>query len=310
MTIEIAAAAIPPGGKSPAPMLTATNNKPATLEKSRSGGYRSIAVHLKNHEERSEHIDVAIRLADRFGAVLTGLLTQREPSIFKKLYSSESLPLERLDGLRRQAEAAEARFRAQAQDSGIAAEFTLGEGDAAELLGYVGRFFDLVVVEQTDLSSDEIGFDVPENCLATSGRPVLVVPNRGSFPMPGRSVLVAWNGSREAALAIHHARPFLAGAERVTLLEGRGKERFPSVTKWPEADIRRYLGSYVDRLECRTLADNSSDVGEAILWHAGAVGADLVVMGAYGRSWLAEWVLRGATRHVLRHSSLPLLMAH
>lgn len=275
-----------------------------------SAHYRSIAVHIKNREERSEHVAVAMRLAGHFGAHLTGILTQREPSIFKKLYSAESLPLQRLEALRRQAEEARVRLETEAQRCGVAAEFKLGEGDAAELLGYVGRLFDLIVVEQTDLSSDEIGFDVPENCLAATGKPVLVVPSQRCFPTMGRHVLLAWNGSREAALAIHHALPFIAKAERITVLEGRGKERFPSVTRWPDVDVFRYLTHYASAVQRRQLPENSGDAGEAILWHANTVGADLVVMGAYGRSWLAEWVLGGATRHVLRHAKIPLLMAH
>ena len=39
-------------------------------------------------------------------------------------------------------------------------------------------------------------------------------------------------------------------------------------------------------------------------------GADLLVMGAYGHSRLRETVLGGATRDVLRHGVLPVMLAH
>jgi nucleotide-binding universal stress UspA family protein len=39
-------------------------------------------------------------------------------------------------------------------------------------------------------------------------------------------------------------------------------------------------------------------------------GADLLVMGCYGHSRLREFVLGGASEHVLRHMSIPVLMAH
>lgn len=272
-------------------------------------GYRNIVVHLKATEDRSEHIEVAFRLASRFGAELTGVLTQREPSIFKKLYKRDAWPLERLEAFEGQAAEAGERFRADATARGLSVAFETAEGDAAELLGYVGRLYDLVIVEQTDLTSDEIGFDVPEHCLASTGRPVLVVPNSGAYPEIGRRVLVAWNGSREAALAITHALPFLQSADEVILLEGPRKEAFPSVTKWPRVSIRDYLGRHCRNLEARKMPEGV-DPGAAILEVAAATGSDLVVMGAYGRSWLAEWVLGGATRHVLRHSRVPLLMAH
>lgn len=37
---------------------------------------------------------------------------------------------------------------------------------------------------------------------------------------------------------------------------------------------------------------------------------DLLVMGAYGRSRFRELVLGGATRHILRHMTVPVLMSH
>jgi nucleotide-binding universal stress UspA family protein len=49
------------------------------------------------------------------------------------------------------------------------------------------------------------------------------------------------------------------------------------------------------------------DAGEALLAHAAALGADLLVMGAYGHARLRELVFGGATRHVLRAASLPVL---
>ena len=38
--------------------------------------------------------------------------------------------------------------------------------------------------------------------------------------------------------------------------------------------------------------------------------ADLMVMGAYGRSRLREVILGGATEHMLRRAQLPVLMSH
>jgi len=39
-------------------------------------------------------------------------------------------------------------------------------------------------------------------------------------------------------------------------------------------------------------------------------GADLIVMGAFGRSRFKEWILGGATRHVLENMTVPVFMAH
>jgi nucleotide-binding universal stress UspA family protein len=51
-------------------------------------------------------------------------------------------------------------------------------------------------------------------------------------------------------------------------------------------------------------------IGERILTRAADSDADLIVMGAYGRSRLSELVLGGATRTLLGAMTVPVLMAH
>src|SRR3546814_6816650 len=55
---------------------------------------------------------------------------------------------------------------------------------------------------------------------------------------------------------------------------------------------------------------SEDDVGEIIIDTAREIGADMVVMGAYGRSKLREALFGGPTRYVLTHVSLPLLLSH
>jgi nucleotide-binding universal stress UspA family protein len=58
------------------------------------------------------------------------------------------------------------------------------------------------------------------------------------------------------------------------------------------------------------VATGGPDAGAAILKAASDAGADLIVMGAFARSWFREWIFGGATLHVLRKTTLPVLMAH
>ena len=52
------------------------------------------------------------------------------------------------------------------------------------------------------------------------------------------------------------------------------------------------------------------EVGEALLSAATDVGADLLVMGAYGHSRMRETILGGVTRTVFEAMTVPVLMAH
>jgi nucleotide-binding universal stress UspA family protein len=77
----------------------------------------------------------------------------------------------------------------------------------------------------------------------------------------------------------------------------------------PGADMALYLARHGVRVEVMA-AEIDTGPGEALLSYAADVGVDLIVMGAYGHARLHEVILGGATRTVLRSSSLPLWMAH
>src|SRR5205823_8751083 len=50
--------------------------------------------------------------------------------------------------------------------------------------------------------------------------------------------------------------------------------------------------------------------GEVILFHAKALGCDLLIKGAYTQSRLRQMIFGGTTRYILSNAELPVLMAH
>jgi nucleotide-binding universal stress UspA family protein len=64
------------------------------------------------------------------------------------------------------------------------------------------------------------------------------------------------------------------------------------------------------RAAAKTLTARGRSAGEAILDEAAAVGADLIVKGAYTHSRLREVIFGGTTRHILAAASVPVLIAH
>lgn len=53
-----------------------------------------------------------------------------------------------------------------------------------------------------------------------------------------------------------------------------------------------------------------SGVGEALLAQVAELESDLLVMGCYGRFRLSELIFGGATRYVLKHMTVPVLMSY
>ena len=58
-----------------------------------------------------------------------------------------------------------------------------------------------------------------------------------------------------------------------------------------------------------TVELDGRNTGEAILATAESLGCDLLIKGAYTQSRLRQMIFGGATRHVLAHARLPVLMA-
>ena len=94
------------------------------------------------------------------------------------------------------------------------------------------------------------------------------------------------------------------------LLRGAPKDVFQEVSWKPPFDIDSYLNRHGIRARSQDLTDAGEGVGEALLEQADRFHADLLVMGAYGRSRFSEWALGGATRHVLWNARLPVLFRH
>ena len=82
-----------------------------------------------------------------------------------------------------------------------------------------------------------------------------------------------------------------------------------------QADVGLDLAAYLEwrgvACQRRTVtAGEDEPVGAALLRTATEVGADLMVMGGYGRTRLSQLVLGGVTRHVLTAAELPILLSH
>jgi nucleotide-binding universal stress UspA family protein len=139
-----------------------------------------------------------------------------------------------------------------------------------------------------------------EAALFDTGRPALIVPAgwQGGF---GRHLAVGWRDSPTTRQALGALRPWLLAAETVTVL---------MVTDAPLPPPDGPLAGLPGQVVLRTVAPGDDGDGAALLAAAVDAGADGLAMGAYRRGRMLEWMLGGATEHVLRHATMPLLMVH
>jgi nucleotide-binding universal stress UspA family protein len=283
-------------------------------------GLKDILVHVDDRRGHEARLDVAVGLARRHEAHLTGLFVI-EPVSFAGSVSpggADFAQVELLQAVEDQHEKARralgerlgSDFRKRADDAGVLAEWRIVHGDPSERVTLHARYADLTIVGQSDPDAPSSRSAVPEAVLLGSGRPVLVVPYIGATQTVGQHVLVAWNATREAARAMNDALPLIASNGRVTVLAINPARGIGSEGDLPAADIAHHLARHGITAEAGHATAEDVAVGDVILSRAADMDADLIVMGGYGHSRAREFVLGGATRTLLAHMTVPVLLSH
>ncbi|WP_233870409.1 universal stress protein [Paraburkholderia adhaesiva] len=276
--------------------------------------YKTLLVHLDTSNRVQARLELALRLARRFDAHLTGLFATfvPDPREFRVMAGSASWFETHRKLREEQRGAAERIFRAELLRAGVEGEWIAASQNAEQSVITHSRYADLIIVGQSDPDDPEtyVADRFPETVVLTSGRPVLVVPYAGRHEAVGSRALVAWNGSREASRAVHDAMPFLARAERVTVVRINTPSS-PAPVRAPGTDIALTIarhGAHVDIVEISNDIDETC--GDALLSLAADEAYDLVVMGAYGHARWKEQVVGGVTRTMFDSATLPVLMSH
>lgn len=276
--------------------------------------YRDILVQVDETEAGRARAAAAAAMASAAGANLTGVFLKSE--FFRTYQGAEAFgymgpeTVDRLlrDHTRGVAEASEttrSRFEAAAGDAGVSSSWLEVGGDDDLGLIASARRFDLTMLPPmartsfgiTQIAAAEVGL--------AAGGPILVVPESGLSATPGKRILVAWKGSRESARALHDAWPLLTEADEVHVLtiahEGEGG---------PEGMLQRHLERH--GIKANIIVDRSHDASAADIMRrqVKVLGADLVVMGLYGRPRVSEVILGGVSHDLLAAPPAGLFLSH
>ena len=276
---------------------------------------------LPYHDEDAGRtgLEAACVVARHFGSYLEGLLVREGPHI--DFGPGIAIPPEYLSAAaaewRQFAESVRKHFVGVTGERGMArgevesaAEGpSVGwhelEGRESDVVGEYGRLFDLIVIGRTTRDPTARWQGTCEGALFESGRPVLLATPRSSRILGG-TVVIAWNGSTETARTVALAMPFLAAASKVVVLTVEGG----TVAGPHGGEMAAHLVRNGIKATATTVEAAGRTIGDAILEEAAALGADLLVKGAYTRNRLRQIIFGGATQHVLRYAAIPLLMAH
>lgn len=268
-------------------------------------GYKTILAVLDKQGTTEQVSDFAIHLADTFAGHVIGLHVENLSAvpIVAPMEIPDPIAIEALqEAARAETAAIEEVFTKRASQRVSTYEWrnvisSVGFTSASVIDS--ARTTDLIVAAQQDGSLlSESRSDI-EGFLFESGRPVLLVPQIVKEPKPIRRVLLAWNGSREAARATFDALPFLKQAEFVEIFSVNPPETPTQTPETAGAEIAATLARHGVNAVLSTHSATDLDASAAIENRLSESSIDLLVMGAYGHSRWREMLFGGVTRTLL-----------
>lgn len=177
-------------------------------------------------------------------------------------------------------------------------------GRQVDVIRRHGRLADLICVAKPDIDRN-LGTNTLRAALFFTGRPVMMCPDAGKVPEKiGSHIAIAWNGSTEAARAVALTLGLTDEADKITILTG-GEEIHGASAE----DLVDYFGYRGGKATVERFKP-SGNVGKQLLEKCAAIGADLMIMGAYSESHEKEAVFGGNTQTVVDTATMPVVMVH
>jgi len=275
---------------------------------------RSILVGLDGSAYSGAAVELGIRWARRFEALLVGLGIVDEPTICKRepvAIGGGHYKRERdqrlLSNARRRVEAFLDQFVRRCAQEGVRCRVLEEVGLPSTQIVQESRLHDLVMLGQQSyfhFETQDWPDETVRNVLRQSSRPVVTVPEA---LCDGGCVVVAYNGSPQADRAL---QAFCALG-----LPGPNEVHVVSIhaDRAAAARLAEQAVTFLTLHGVRAVAHPlhcAMGVSKTILAQVRELPAELLVMGAYGRSMWQEFVLGSVTTSVLKASPVPVFLCH
>ena len=265
----------------------------------------NILVHLDSSPRCAMRTALAVRLAARHGARLTGLFAEIAPA--HRVGVVASWPSE--DHIERSTAAEAAFVNATTALAGNASFIDVNRGGEHEILmrtTEMARAFDLVILGQIE-DGGRVPVDLPEQIVLESGRPVLMVPYAGTFADVGHRPLFAWHGSKGAARALCDALPLVQPHAAALVVQagrlGEPADEFSGL-------VVGQLAAHGVSAHFQTVVVEEVKLMDTLLNQAADHSADLLALGAFDSNGFPFLGRGSGTRYVMRHMTVPVLFSH
>ena len=262
----------------------------------------------------------AVRMAAAVSARVSAIACGLAPKVPRSILGNSLINVSGMVGEERRKSAADVeRLLSRFADAVRECDLVLGDSisemrqspEAAGVVADYARLYDLAIVplsERDDIARFDAQWYI-EQIVFGSGRPTIVVPQaEAGGPVVLDNIVIAWDKSRTATRAIADAMPILRVATDIRLLTVIREKKIASQRSADE--LAQHLALQGVKVAVDEVDARGRGIGEVLSHHAKVHDSDLIVMGAYGRTRMMEFILGGATRAMLSRPPTALFMSH
>ncbi len=273
---------------------------------------KTILACLTSEEHADDILAAAIPLARRHMAHLIGLHTTEAlvvyPGVFMHVPDTAYSTFD--SSQKKISEAIETIFEDRVKAEDFVAEWRSVRAQsmtAADRMVDVGQTADLVIMAQADAATDRVDqHHAQEHVIRNSGRPVLHVPSGYRGDVLGKSVVIGWSPTREAARAVHDAIHMMEPGASVAIVSVTTSDASEAAGA---TELARALDRHGVSAEVVKRQAGRSDIASVLEREALERGADLIVTGAFGHSRVYDFVVGAVTLELMQSATLPVLFS-
>lgn len=260
---------------------------------------RSILVQTGRDAGMTARLDTAMAIARFTGGHLTLLVdTPIHHFVSVDPYGGNYVAREALDAALAADDRLAAAFEDRLQTDDVPFDVVHYETEPLAALGDAARLSDLVILPREGALCGDLAIETRV--------PILVLPSEAELTLPLTLAAIAWDGSDQAAAALRAAVPLLKDCPSVSVLTVTSAQ--PG--DFPATEALRYLSRHGISAELVEVGRRGT-TEESLAAEVDRLGAQVLVMGAFSRHRMTEFLFGGVTRYFLNDANpVPLLIAH
>lgn len=272
---------------------------------------KNILVPVELHSAIDSSLDTAIILARKTGGHIDGLALGPDLPDLVAFDMPVSWTIADQNTWKELADEAHQKFDAAmgaksigGSGAGPTQKFLSDKSFGDSQVASYARIYDVTVLGRPGAERGDPRMATAEALIFESGRPIILAPPKAPANF-GDTIVISWNRSTETARSVALAMPLLKKAKKIYVLT---VENF--MVEGPAGeDCAARLANHGIAVEAVTRPAGRTP-GEAVLEHAAALGADLLIKGAFTQSRLRQMIFGGPTAHIMANATLPVFMAH